>query len=154
MSAYDDITENWQQVGTVENDGSYVLRAISPPYFDLNKNEVVGLVDVTYLSDKSCLDCYDVEIHRQILTDPRGIGVNINSEKKVDILDAGGKELVEKYSITKVPTVILSSDFSAYPFANDLGDFFTLEDDGSYVFRNLEAIGNNIVYNDLTQPDN
>ncbi|MCH8003242.1 MAG: hypothetical protein IH934_01315 [Nanoarchaeota archaeon] len=150
LSAYEDITKDWQQVGTVENDGSYIFRTISPPYFDLNKNKVVGLVDVTYLSDKSCLDCYDVEIHRQILSNPRGINININSEKKIDISDDEGKELVEKYSITKVPTIILSSDFSDYPSAKSFGNFFTVEDDGSYVFRSLEAMGKNIVYKDLS----
>jgi len=151
LSAYEDITKNWQQLGTVEKDGSYIIRVVSPPYLDLSNNKIVGFVEVTYLSDKSCVDCYDVEIHRQILSNPRGINIKISSEKKLDISDDEGKELVEKYSITKVPTILLSSDFSVYPFANSLGNFFTVEDDGSYVFRNLEAIDKEIVYRDLSE---
>ena len=150
LSAYEDITQNWQITGTVERDGSYILRTINPPYYDINKNEVVGLVDVIYLTDETCDDCYDVQVHKRILTNPRGFNLNLNSEKTIDISNDEGKELVEKYNIEKVPTAIVSNDVSVYPFAKSLEQFFTVEDDGTYVFTNFQAMGN-IVYKDLTE---
>lgn len=150
LAVYTLIAESWQISGTVEKDGSYILREINPPYFDLEENKVTGLVDVTYLTDKSCEDCYDVEIHKGILTSPRGFDIYLNSEKTVDISDSEGKALVKKYEIEGVPTILLSSEVSDYPSAQGLERFFTINDDGSYVFTNFEAMGN-IVFNDLTQ---
>ena len=150
LSAYEDITQNWQAAGTVEKDGSYIFREINPPYFDLNKNKVVGLVDIIYLLDEKCEDCYDVEVHKQILTNPGGFNLEFESEKTIDISDDKGKELVEKYKIKGVPTVILSDDVSVYSFAESLEQFFTVEDDGSYVFTDFQAMGD-IVYTDLTE---
>ena len=153
LSAYEDLTQNWQVGGTVESDGRYILRTINPPYFDLNSDKVVGLIDIVYLLDEKCEDCYDVEVHKQILTSPGGFDLSFNSEKKIDISDDEGKELVEKYNIEKVPTVILSNDVSVYPFVESLQRFFTIGWDGSYIFTNFQAMGN-IVYNDLTKQDN
>jgi hypothetical protein len=150
LSAYEDITQNWQAAGTVEKDGSYIFREINPPYFDLNKNKVVGLVNIIYLLDEKCEDCYDVEVHKQILTNPGGFNLEFESEKTIDISDDKGKELVEKYKIKGVPTVILSDDVSVYSFAESLEQFFTVEDDGSYVFTDFQAMGD-IVYTDLTE---
>jgi len=153
LSAYEDITQNWQVGGTVERDGSYILRTISPPYFDLNEGKVAGLVNIIYLLDGGCEDCYDVDVHNQILTSPSGFNLNFDSEKTIDISDDEGKKLVEKYNIEKVPTVILSDDVSVYPFAESLEQFFAKQDDGRYVFTNFQAMGD-IIYNDLTQGGN
>jgi hypothetical protein len=46
--------------------------------------------------------------------------------------------------------VILSDDVSVYSFAESLEQFFTVEDDGSYVFTDFQAMGD-IVYTDLTE---
>ena len=64
----------------------------------------------------------------------------------VDLSSDKGKELVQKYSIEKVPTVILSDEVRVYPSSTGLGQFFSLEKDGSYVFRQLDVVG---AYKDL-----
>ena len=75
----------------------------------------------------------------------------MNKENKVDISSAEGKALVEKYAIKKVPTVVISGDLREYEgFDTVWGQVGSIEEDGTYVFRQLEVLSQNIVYKDLT----
>lgn len=140
------INQAWPSIGTKESDGSYVMRTATPPYINLTTNKLRGMVNAAYLTDKSCAECYNVTIHREILAGQQGFGVKFEKEETVDAGDANGKEIIAKYNITKAPTVILSSEISAYPSSAGLIQFFSVEKDGSYVFRSLEAVG---TYKDL-----
>ena len=144
--AYPIINQAWEQLGTIESDGSYVLRTVYPPYINLTTGTLRGIVDIIYLTDKSCTECYNVSTHRQILTSPQTFAILLDKETTVDAGDAAGKELIAKYSITQVPTVVLSSEVSAYPASQALNQFFSAESDGSYIFRKPEVVG---VYRDL-----
>jgi len=146
-SAYGIIQQAWPQIGSKESDGSYVLRAVNPPFINLTTGKLRGLVDIIYLTDKSCIDCYDVAQHREILTSPQSFAIKLEKEEKIDISDAKGKELISKYNLTQVPTIILSSEVSAYPSNIALKQFFSVEKDGSYVFRRVSVVG---TYKDLT----
>ena len=145
--AYPIINQAWEQLGTIESDGSYVLRTVYPPYINLTTGNLRGLVEITYLTDKSCTECYNVSTHRQILTSPQTFGIHLDKEMTVDAGDAAGKQLIAKYNITQVPIVILSSEVSVYPASQALDQFFSVEKDGSYIFRKLAVVG---VYRDLT----
>ena len=145
--AYPIINQAWEQLGTIESDGSYVLRTVYPPYINLTTGNLRGLVEITYLTDKSCTECYNVSTHRQILTSPQTFGIHLDKEMAVDVGDAAGKQLIAKYNITQVPIVILSSEVSVYPASQALDQFFSVEKDGSYIFRKLAVVG---VYRDLT----
>ncbi|MEK6946748.1 MAG: hypothetical protein AABX32_04015 [Nanoarchaeota archaeon] len=145
--AYPIINQAWGQLGTVESDGSHVLRTVYPPYINLTTGNLRGIVDITYLTDKSCTECYNVSTHRQILASPQTFAIKIDKETTVDVSDAEGKSLVLKYNITQVPTVIMSSEVSVYPASQALNQFFSVEKDGSYIFRKLSVVG---VYRDLT----
>ena len=144
--AYGIIKTAWPAIGTKENDGSYVMRVAYPPIENLSTGKVMGLVKITYLTDKSCTECYDVNNHKQILTSPQSFAIMLDREETYDISDATGKELLSKYNITQVPTVILSEDVSVYPSSQAMKQFFSLEKDGSFVFRALQAVG---TYKDL-----
>ena len=149
-AAYDIMQEAWLQIGTKEDDGSYVLRSVYPPYINLTTGKLRGLVDLTYLVDKSCTPplCYNVSVHREILTNPQGVfTIKLEKEETVDVEDAKGKELIAKYNITQVPMVIISDEASAYPSSQALKQFFSIEKDGFYVFRRLQVLG---TYRDLT----
>ena len=145
-SSYEFINQVWPQVGTKENDGSYVMRLVNPPYVNLTTNEVKGLVDAVYLTDNSCTSCYDVKIHKTIIANPRGLNVVLNSEKTADISDGEGRQLLSKYNITLVPTIILSKEISAYPSIASLARFFSVKSDGAYVFTGVTSMG---TYKDL-----
>jgi len=127
------------QLGSSENQGYYKLHAILPPYRDLAKNKVVGLVDLVMLTDSSCTDCYDVNVNKQIL---QGLGVTINTENTYDITSVKGKELISKYTVKKVPIILLSPEAKEY--ANFVGAWQqvgSVESDGWYVMRSPDVIG-------------
>src|SRR3989344_970902 len=139
--AYPIINQAWIQLGTKESDGSYVLRTVYPPYINLSTGKLNGLVDITYLTDESCTECYNVSIHNQILTSPQTFAIKLDKEMTVDVSDAEGKLLIAKYNITQVPTVIVSSEVGVYPSSQALKEFFSVEKDGAYIFRKPAVVG-------------
>ncbi len=148
IDLYDDVKTNWTRIGTVETDKTYVARNLLLPYRDLKRGQIVGLVDLIYLTDTTCSECYDSQqVQRPILTQSFGIG--ISSERTVDVNSSVGQELVNQYKIVKVPTVLLSSDAGQYPgLKNVWSSVGTIESDGWYVFREMAQIGN-VIYKDL-----
>lgn len=133
-----EIINGWDFIGSIESDGSYVTRTISPPYVNLSTNEIEGLVSMTVLIDDSCEDCYDPDdFHKPIL---QRMGVVFREEKRIDISDPGGKALIRKYEIEKVPTIILEGDMEKYPIlVRTWADVGSIESDGTYVFRKVEV---------------
>ncbi|MFA4831200.1 MAG: hypothetical protein WC862_05250 [Patescibacteria group bacterium] len=117
-----------------------------PPYVDIKTNSVAGLVSLTYLTDKSCADCYDAaKTQRPIL---QRFGIAIIAENTVDISEAEGNQLIDAYRITALPTVILSSEAGEYKAFSDVWkQVGTIEEDGSFVFREMNAL--NATYKDL-----
>lgn len=133
--------------GFREVEDGAVLEEIPPPYVDLEQKNIVGLVDITYLTDDSCIECYDAEQHREIME--LAFGIYFANEKTVDISSKEGKALLEEYSITKVPTVILSEEAKEYQTIQMIWDQIgTVEEDGVHVFRGFEMT-QDIVYKDL-----
>ena len=143
-----DINARINQVGSIEDDGFYVLRLINPPYLNLSSNKIIGLVSMTVITDKSCNECYDPnKFHKPIL---QRMGVVFEKEDKADISSPEGKALLSKYSIDKVPTIILEGDVEAYPvLVNAWTDVGTKESDGMYVFRKVEVAQQ--AYKDLSK---
>lgn len=136
-SVYNTIMDSWKQIGTIENDGSLVVRDVNPPYLDLATNKVKGLVKLTYITDKTCTTCYNTTSHKQILNN---FGVYIDKEETKDVSESS--LLISKYDIKKVPTIILSGEASEYPRLTAVWkDVGTIENDGTYVFRETEFMG-------------
>lgn len=145
---YARVADVWDQAGSVEDDGRLVMRTVPPPYHNLETGDVDGLVTVIFLDDKSCEACYDVELHEQIMAS--NFGMKFAGRRTLDVDDMGGKDLVEKFNITKVPTIILSDEAGVYPGMAEVWEQVgTLEEDGSYVFRALER-AQDWVYKDLS----
>ena len=147
--AYEIMQKAWPQIGSRETDGSYVFRGgiqyPNLPSINLTTGRLRGLVDVVYLGDKNCSQCYNVQQHKQVLE--KSFTMKLDKEESYDIEDPKGKELIAKYNITQVPTAILSDEVGIYPSAQVLRQFYSLEKDGSYVFRKLSVVG---TYKDLT----
>ena len=114
---------------------------VNPPYWNIKDNEAKGLVTVTYVTDDSCSDCYNVQVHKTIL---ENYGVFIANKSTVDISSIEGQSLISKYSITKVPTIIVSSDLQYYQAIIKVWtQVGTVEDDGNYIFRNVSLVSAN-----------
>ncbi|PJE61630.1 hypothetical protein COU87_03535 [Candidatus Roizmanbacteria bacterium CG10_big_fil_rev_8_21_14_0_10_39_12] len=146
---YEEVKNNWDRIGTIEQDETYIARNLFLPYRDIEKGEVLGLIDVVYLTDSTCPDCYSPQdTHKNILT--QGFGVGIRSERTVDTFSIEGKRLVSHYNITSVPTVLLSPEVDPYANLKSVWpNVGTVEEDGWYVFRTVQQVGN-IIYKDLS----
>ena len=145
VEEYSAITDVWDKVGTVEEDGTYVMRTLTPPYKELTTGKIKGLVKVTYITDNSCKECYDVNFHKTII---QQMGITPVSEKTVDIGTPEGANLLAKYSITKVPTIILSEDAKEYSAVKQIWpQVGTVEKDGTHVFRNIELLKDKVFNN-------
>ncbi len=146
-SLYPTISGVWKNVGTVEKDGSLVMRVINPPFYSIPEGKMKGLVTLTTIEDKSCKECYNASINKLIL---RQMGVQLEKEKTLDVLVPEAQGLIAKYKITKVPTIMLTGDMGSYaPLVKAWVDVGTVEADGSYVLRKVELFEQ--PYKDLEQ---
>lgn len=137
-SAYEGFADLWLNYGTVEEDGTFVLRGSIPPYLNTTTEDVEGIVDITFLTDESCLMCYNVSLHKTIL---EGFGVVFGEEETVDISTEKGKALLHQYDITKVPTIILSPTVASYATVIQIWKAVgIIAEDGSYIFTNMEQL--------------
>ncbi len=136
--AYDSLQQTWTQVGDIAPDGSYIMRVISPPYYDISSKMIKGQVNLISLVDGTCADCYNVSMHKSIL---QNFGVFISSEKTLDINLPEGRKIVDQYKITAVPTIVMQGDQALYPAIVQVWTSVgTVETDGAYVFRNIEQL--------------
>lgn len=132
--------------GEKNEDGTLILQITQPVYMDLTTGEIVGLIDVTYLTDSSCSDCYDPTQHKTILED--NFGVRFQSERTVDVASIEGRALLSQYAITQIPTVLLSSSASAYDrLTAAWQEVGSVEEDGTYIFRQSTALGQAVYIN-------
>ena len=134
-----------QQLRAVKREGFYAVAVTRPPYINTTTDKIVGLVDMIYLKDDSCTTCYNVSQHRVIVT--QAFAIVLDEEKTVDVSSVEGKQLISKYKIEKVPTMLLSPDVDAYPalkvvWIDPRQAVGTIESDGWYIFRSTELMGN------------
>lgn len=138
-----DIEEYWWLFDNLKNsltekEDYFILNMPIPPYKEISTGKIKGLVNVTYILNESCEDCFNVSSLGESF---RRMGVYIEKEKYINASSAEGKNIINKYNITKIPTAILSKELSDYPqVISSLENFGTFEKDGSYIFRNLEAL--------------
>src|SRR3989338_1113778 len=143
-SEYAILKQEWSSFGRVDDDGSYISEGYFPPFKNLSTNMIDGLVSVTYINDSSCKECYDVKTHKRII---EGFNVKLSSENTVDISSSEGMVLLNKYNITKVPTIIVSKDALFYKnFVRAFSPVSSKASDGSFIFTKPEIIG---AYKDL-----
>lgn len=140
----------WNQVGTVESDGTLVLR-FGAPYVDPSTGMEVGKAELVNIVDKTCGSCYNVSIQESILKS--GFGFVFSGIKTYDIGSADGARLVSLYNITKVPTILISPDAKYYEGLQQIWkQVGSIEKDGWYVFREMKALAGNmdvVTYRDL-----
>ncbi|MEM2916578.1 MAG: hypothetical protein QXT19_04450 [Candidatus Woesearchaeota archaeon] len=142
------LAEAWSEVGTQEANGMLVFRKTPPPYKGIPDNKVHGLVTITYITDKSCLECYNVSLHKEVLA--QGFGMVFKAEKTIDISTKAGKDLIAKYGIKYVPTLLLDKEAGEYSQLPEAwAEVGSQDADGTFVFRNVNNLVG-ITYKDLT----
>ncbi|MBI5754874.1 hypothetical protein HZA41_01500 [Candidatus Peregrinibacteria bacterium] len=128
------------------SDTVLVWEKSNPPYFDVARSVTAGLVDVKFLTNKSCSECYDpVALHTSLLG---RLGVVFSTTETLDANDEAGKALIEQYSLKKIPAVVLSGEVALYDRLTQVwSQVGTIESYGNYVFRSDEVLG--VPYYDL-----
>lgn len=104
-----------------------LVYAPEAPYVDAATGSIKGLVTLTLVNASSCVECTDLMPAVQQL---RGL-VTVKEVKAVDKDSTGGKALAEKYSMARLPGVLVSSDVAEYPVASQLAAAGTLKQDGT-----------------------
>jgi hypothetical protein len=138
-----DIAEYWwifdqMKKSFNEKDNYYVLNFKSLPYREISTGQIKGIVDITYISDKTCEDCFNVT---KLKVAFQNLGVFINNEEYIDISTTKGKNLLSEYNITAVPTVIFSKEIQDYDTIKEvLEEVGSFEKEGVFVFRKLDAL--------------
>lgn len=150
LSKFDSLLSTWNTIGKIDNDTFIFTKPAFKfpiiPYIDIASGQIKGRVNLTMISDKSCKECQDATIYKNILIRFGMIG--FAQEKNLDKEDAEGKDLIKKYNIGAIPTIILTGEVSEYEaLAKTWSQAGTIEKDGAYVFRELKATG--LTYSDL-----
>lgn len=90
-------------------------------------------IAVTFLVDSDCENCYDIEMHRQIL-EKYDIRVK---DRVVDVNSEEGIELIDEYNIESIPAYIMDSDAAENIELMEIWpEIGTVEENGELVFRN------------------
>lgn len=130
-----------------KENGYYVIESPAP-YINTSNGKLRGSIELTMLYDSTCDICYNVTLHKNIL---ERMGMYIEKENIIDINSNEGKEIIEKYNITQIPTILLRGDINAYEGFNQVWQQVgSIEEDNTYVFRNLSALGK-VTYKDLSR---
>jgi len=114
-------------------EGALVFDQSPPPYYDVETKSVKGKVELTLLEDKSCTDCFDLNV---VIDQLKQAGIKITKEKKVDFNSDEGKGLISKYKIEKVPTILFNKDALIYDVVSQVwSQVGSEESDGTLVLR-------------------
>lgn len=134
------LSQNWPKIGSIETDGTMVLRGIAPIYLETGTGKLRGEINAAFISVPDRNGVFDAnEVFTQILQN--AFGIRPIEQETVSYNSPEGKALVPKYGLEKLPTFILSGDLNAYNgFPESWKEIGTVEPDNSFVFRQLEAI--------------
>lgn len=113
-----------------------VLLQTPPPFYDVENEKIAGLVKITIIKDDTCAECHDLV---GVIPQFSQVGVEITGQEVIDASEEKAKELIERYKITKIPTMIMNKEAQEYeilsPLWNEVG---SVEEDEVLVLR--EAI--------------
>ncbi len=113
--------------GFAQVGNALVYTQTAPPYVDAATGAVKGLVTLTLVNASGCAECTDLMPALQQL---RGL-VTVKDAKIVDKDSADGAALVEKYSMSRLPGILISNDVAEYPVASQLAKAGTPKQDGT-----------------------
>lgn len=140
------LTSFWNSNGKIENN-TFIFTAVKPPYTDATTNKIAGRVAVTKIYDSSCGNCTDMN---RLIADLERLSVKITDKKELDYNSNESKELISKYSIKIIPTIVLSSEIAAYEdILPVILQSSTKETDSSYVMRAIMPPFRNLTSNKL-----
>jgi glutaredoxin len=123
----------WESLGTTEEGNILVLRQLPPPYYNIASQSTKGLVKMWSISKSNCSDCTPAPQQSAL----EQLGISFSQVHVLLDADSEAQALISQYSITKLPTLVLSNDIQEYAHLfsvlNAGGEFAS---DGAWVLRN------------------
>ena len=130
----------------IEKNEYFLFKEKIPPYVDLNSGRIKGIVNITFITDNSCEECFNVtELKKSF----ESYGVYFGNETTIDISSNKGKIIISRYNVTAVPTIMLSKEILDYNQLREvLKNVGTFDDTNqNFVFRSLDKL--NFKYTNL-----
>ncbi len=147
---YESFLASIEVLGSVEPDGSFVLRNHPPVFFDLDLNRSVGKTRMVLVEPDSCETCFDANRLSQLLA--QTLGLYVETRETAGASSAEGRSLIAKYAIQKLPTVLVSGETSAYTgLASAWESLGTIASDQTLVFSRSDLLGPEAVFFDISQ---
>ena len=140
------LTQGWASLGSIENDGSLVIRNVPPLYLEVKTGNIRGVINATFIgvSDKNV---FEASLFGEILKN--SLGIIPLKENTVDYKSPEGRVLIANFGIKKVPTFILSGDLNAYDnLAAAWNQIGAIDTQGNFVFQKVELLAG-LTYLDL-----
>lgn len=132
------LAQAWTTLGEII-DNVFVFRKLIPPYIEVATGNLRGTFSLTYLTDQSCSNCYDVKLHDTALGN---LGLVTKDTKTVDVSSDDGKTLIKKYAITEAPTILITGDLAEYTGLQQIWpQVGKISDDGTYIFTKMDEMG-------------
>jgi len=142
-----------ESIGEMRKD-AFIVTKLQPPYLDLEEDRVVGSYTAIYLDDATCDDCYDVSDHDAVF---ERLAMKASSTEIIDIASERGQQLINTYTISAIPTIVLTGELDVYEGLQQIWPSVgTVEEDGAYVLRKgVEQMGTYKVIpeNELVYPE-
>jgi hypothetical protein len=126
------LTEVWPKIGEVK-DGSVVFKSAGAPYIQASTGEKRGAVKLIIISSENCADCFDVEKYKGL---PNQMRMYVEEEKTIEYKSSEGEEVIKKYDIDIIPTIVISGDLEAYS-VEDLKKFGEIKDN-TFILTQLQ----------------
>lgn len=126
-------TENLTIPNFETKEDALIFAQSPPPYYDISAKRIKGKVSVVTLSDSTCTDCFDMS---QILNQLKQAGLKVVTEQTIDSKSTEGQNLISKYKIEKIPTMIFNNEALEYEIVSQVwSEVGTTETDGKLVLR-------------------
>ena len=109
------ITNYFEEKGEIQED-TFIYTSLIPPYLDIASNQIKGLVQIKYLIDSSCEKCIDLTPISSALQQQ---GLFVQDEQSIEYNSNEGKELINRFDIKEVPSILISEEVDYYSEIKD-----------------------------------
>ncbi|MDO8625718.1 MAG: hypothetical protein Q7R47_06555 [Candidatus Diapherotrites archaeon] len=132
------LSKGFSSRGTLQTGETVFVYDDPPPVFvDVATKKVRGIVDVVVLFDSNCSQCRKPLSQAEVAS----AGLIVGDFALVDLNSVRGAELVSRYKLTRVPSVVFSSEASLYTaFLEKVALSNPDETDGSFVLRDYPPV--------------
>ncbi len=124
----------WKKTGgEVTDENEVILQSTAAPYFDIELNKTIGVVNMIQLSARDCNQCTSIS---KVIDALKQNGVVFGSDETIDYSEPRSVEIIQKHGVQQVPALLFSKEIEAYPsIFQQLKQLTTQEKEGYYALH-------------------